>query len=126
MIARHRARFKRSQIRAALVHGNCLGLAVLFNRLLEVVASSGLIMIGAQQEIHRVARLVDGTIQVFPLAFDLDVGLINAPALADRPFALAECFFKHRQQLDNPPVHARMILNRCPARPSFFEVTQVQ
>ncbi len=48
----------RSQIRAALVHRNCPGLAVMVNRLLEVAASSGLITMGAQQEIHRVAGVL--------------------------------------------------------------------
>ena len=47
-----------------------------------------------QQEIDRVASLVDGTVQVFLLACDLDVGLVYAPAPAYRALATTKCLFK--------------------------------
>ena len=64
-------RFECGQIGAALVYGNRFGLAVAVNRLLEVAARSSLFTMGAQQEIDRVACLVDGAVQEFPLTFDL-------------------------------------------------------
>jgi hypothetical protein len=63
-------RFERSQIDAALVHGDRFGLAVLADRLLEVATRSHLVTMGTQQEIDGVALLVDGAVQVFPLALD--------------------------------------------------------
>lgn len=109
-------RFKRSQIGAAPVHGDCFGFAVLFNRLLEVAARRGRIPMGTQQEIHGVARLADRAVQVFPLAVGFDVGLIDAPALADRPFARSS-LITHQCTLewfDTSLGH------------HFFEVTKVQ
>lgn len=40
---------------------------------------------------------------------DLHIGLVDTPALADRALAAAERLFKHRQKLDRPSVHGRMI-----------------
>src|SRR6478752_7189540 len=37
-----------------------------------------------EQEGHRLAALIDGSIQVMPLATDTDVGLIHPPGSADR------------------------------------------
>src|SRR6266481_489829 len=45
----------------------------------EECLSSGDTAIGTQQKIDSFAVLVDGPIQVVPLAADLDVGLIDAP-----------------------------------------------
>jgi hypothetical protein len=39
----------------------------------------------AQEKIHGAARFIYGAIQVDPLAFDLEVSLIHAPRVADRP-----------------------------------------
>jgi hypothetical protein len=36
-----------------------------------------------QQEIDGVAGLVDGTVQILPLALNLDVGLVHAPTTLD-------------------------------------------
>jgi hypothetical protein len=60
------------------------------------------------------------------MTFDLDVGLIDAPAPAHGPFVFAQCFFKHRQQFDHPPVHARMVHLDTPLGHHFFEVTEAQ
>jgi hypothetical protein len=54
---------------------------------------------GSQQEVNRIAFLIDGAVQVFPLAFDLDVGLIDAPAPAHCTLAFAKRFSKNGTSL---------------------------
>ena len=44
----------------------------------------------AQQEVDRLAGLVDRAVEIFPLTTDLDVSLIHTPAQADWALALAK------------------------------------
>ena len=39
----------------------------------------------AQEKIDAAARFIHGAIEVHPMAFDLEVSLIHAPRVADRP-----------------------------------------
>jgi hypothetical protein len=81
---------------------------------------------GSQEKIDRVTSLVDGAIQVFPLASDLNVGLVDTPALADGELVAAKRFLQYRQQLDGPAVHGRMIDRNAALSHHFFEVSQAQ
>lgn len=83
-------RLQRGQIRSAFIDGRGPGCAVLVDRLLEVAPGGSLVAVGAQLKINSVARAVDRPVKVLPLAADLHVGLVHAPAPADRPFATAE------------------------------------
>src|SRR5260370_38168753 len=56
------------------------------DRFLEIPPGRGRVTMGTQQEIDRVACLVDGAVQIFPLPLDLDVRFIYPPPLA--PWAL--------------------------------------
>ena len=57
----------------------------------------------AQEKIDGSALLIDGAIEVDPLAFDLDVGFIHAPGVADRPCVMVPALFKLRHVLLHPP-----------------------
>jgi len=81
---------------------------------------------GTQQEIDRVALLVDGRVHVFPVAFDLDIGLVHAPAPAGRALDSPKCLFEQGYELDDPPVYARVIDLNSPLGDHFFEVAQAQ
>lgn len=83
------------QIGTTPVDGYGVGGAILINGLLEVPSGRFLVPLGSQQEVNRVADLVDGAVQIFPLPLDLDVGLIDTPALADRALAAAERALSH-------------------------------
>ncbi|MGF6482812.1 hypothetical protein QFZ91_005039 [Paraburkholderia sp. JPY419] len=96
---------KCGQIRAAFVDSHRLGFAIEGDRFFEISPRRSLISMGPQQEVDGVASLVDGAIQVFPLAIDLNVGLIDAPTLADGAFAATKRLFQHRQQLEGPTMH---------------------
>ncbi|MGF6291519.1 hypothetical protein OKW50_006871 [Paraburkholderia youngii] len=82
------------QIGTTHVHGYGFGRAILINGLLEVPSGRFPVPLGTQQEVNRVAGLVDGAVQIFPLPLDFDVGLIDTPTLADRALAAAERLFK--------------------------------
>jgi hypothetical protein len=49
-----------------------------------------------------VSPLVDGAVEIFPDAPELEIGLILAPAKANRPLVLAKHPFKKRQESDQP------------------------
>jgi hypothetical protein len=50
---------------------------------------------GPQQKIDGVTSLVDGAVQVFPLALYLNVGLVDTPALADGSLVTVKRFLQH-------------------------------
>ena len=102
------------EIGTTLVDGYGFGRAILIDGPLEVPSGRFLVPLGSQQEVNRVAGLVDGAVEILPCASDLHIGLVDTPALADRALAPAERLFKHRQKLDGPSVHGRMI-DRDPA-----------
>ena len=68
---------------AALVHRDLVRIAVRSHGLVEEALRCGNIALGREQEVDGLSLLIDGAVQVFPDAFDLDVGLIHAPAAAD-------------------------------------------
>jgi hypothetical protein len=92
---------------------NRLGLADPLDRLLEVAARSRLVTMGAQQEIDRVAFLVDGAVQIFPLASDLDAGFIHPPTLANWAFVFAKRLSKQGTSL----ITQRCTRSNGPLRP---------
>jgi hypothetical protein len=57
------------------------------NRLGEKPLGGALVALFCSEEIDRLARLIHGAIQVPPLAFHVDVGLIHAPADPDGALA---------------------------------------
>lgn len=44
----------------------------------------------AEEECDRIAKAVDGAIEIHPLAADLDVGLFHVPLSSDAPLASVE------------------------------------
>ena len=81
---------------------------------------------GAQQEVDGVAVLVDGPVEIFPVALDADVCLIHSPALSNWQLASAKRFLQYRQQLERPAMDGRMIDRRPTFGHHFFKMTQTQ
>ena len=88
----------------AFVDGDFLGHVVQADSPFEECAGRGMIALGTQQKINGGAVLVYCPVQVLLSARDLDVGLVHAPAPADRPFAPTAYCGQHGQHLDGPPV----------------------
>jgi len=63
-----------------------------------------LITLCCQEEVDRPARLIHGAIQMAPLAFHLDVGLVHPPADPHRSLGV---WSVHHQSLMESPLHHR-------------------
>jgi hypothetical protein len=64
--------FQRSHTSAAFVDHHRLGLAIQGDRFFEIPLRCCLVPMGRQQKVDRIAGLVDGVIQVFPMPFPID------------------------------------------------------
>jgi hypothetical protein len=62
----------------------------------------------AQEKVDGAAVLIDGAIEIDPLAFNFDVGLIHTPGVADWPCAMISALFKFRNVTLDPPKNGRM------------------
>src|SRR5580700_8937721 len=62
----------------------------------------------AQKEVDRAARFIDGSVQVDPLAFHLDISLVHAPRVTHRPGVRLPTLFKIRHVALHPPQDRRM------------------
>lgn len=77
-------RIDRRLVGPALVHRDLVRIAVRSYGPVEEALRCGYIALGCEQEVDGFALLVDGAVQVFPDALDLDVHLIHSPAATDR------------------------------------------
>src|SRR5471032_2674074 len=84
------------EIRPALVDRHRLRYAVSSDRLFEIAPGRGLVPLGAEQEVNRVAGLIDGPIQVLPFALDQDAGP-HSPSSTDLFLARSECLTERGQ-----------------------------
>src|SRR5271166_5410731 len=80
----------------------------------------------AQEKVDGSALLIDGAIEVDPLAFDLEVSLIHAPRVADWPCVPAPALFKLGDILLHPPKNSRMGQSDATFRHHLDEVTEAQ
>jgi len=67
------------------------------------------ISLGGEKEVNRIARAVDGAVEIFPLARNFDVGIIHAPASSHGALAPTEHGGKNRQHLDRPAMNRDVI-----------------
>ncbi len=81
---------------------------------------------GSQQEVKRVALLLDCAVQIFPLPFDLDAGFVHTPAPAHRTLVPAKRLLEQGHDLDDPAVHAGVIDLDAPFGHHFLKVEQTQ
>ena len=89
---------------AALVHRDLFGNTVGLHSFVKEAQGCGLVALGGQQEVNRFALLVYRAVEILPIAFDLDIGLVHAPAAAHRSVVLMKYFFKQGQKPDRPAV----------------------
>ena len=90
------------------IQGDHLRGSMLFRRPGKESLSGDHITPFAQEKVDGVALFVDGAIQVHPLTTDLDISLIYAPGVADRPRITAPALFEFRDIPLNPPQNGRM------------------
>src|ERR1700676_3493679 len=66
--------------------------------------------IRSQHEVYAAPLLVNGSVQIVPLALDRDVGLVNAPGATDRAGKSIPALLKFRN-IPNHPSHDRRVRN---------------
>ena len=106
----------------ALIHGNLSWQAIEKHSFVEEAHGSSFNAFSSEKKIDGLSFFVDGTIQVFPLSFDLDIGFIHAPAATNRALIFSECFFDQRQKPDCPAVDGGMVDNDATFLHHFFEM----
>jgi len=72
---------------AAFIHDDFMREAVVVDGLLEERGSGHFVALFGQHEIYGVAELVDGTVQVDPFSFDLNVRFIHPPGCRHSTFS---------------------------------------
>ena len=77
----------------------------------------------AQEKVDGSTLLIDGAIEVDPLAFDFDVGFIHTPGVAEWPCVMIPALFKLRDILLHPPKNSRMGQSDATFRHHLDEVT---
>jgi len=75
-----------------------------------------------QWEVDSHPRLVDGSIQIFPAAFDFHVGLVQSPAGPDCPFTRPTSALLQRGISHDPAIQRRMVYFDVPYFHDFFEL----
>jgi hypothetical protein len=71
---------------------------------LQLASCSFQVSLGGEQEVHRVAALVDCTVQIFPLASNFDIGLVHPPAVFSWAFTAAKDERHDWQNFQGPAV----------------------
>src|SRR2546425_571175 len=90
------------------------------DRLGQEAFRSLLVTLFCQQEIYRLACLIHGTIEVIPLTFDLDVGLVHAPADPHRALAAMKRFFQLGTVFHDPALDGRVVDRHATLLHAFF------
>jgi len=76
----------------------------------------------AQHEIDRLSRRIDGAVEILPLTFDFDVGLINAVGVGVQSQVRTNSFLQLRSIRLNPPVNRRVIEREAAFVHHLFEI----
>ena len=84
------------------------------------------VSVGTKQKVDRGTGTVDGSVQILPLAADVDVRLVHPPAHAHRALAPAKHRGQHRQDLDRPTMDGGVIDEHAALGHHLFDVTQTQ
>src|ERR1700733_11283117 len=90
-------RFQRSQISSALIDRHCFRHAIMDHGLFEITLRRVFVASDTKQEVNGVAVPTHSAIQILPLSFDFDIGLVHAPAFPHRGSATAKYLLQNRQ-----------------------------
>src|SRR6266849_5851877 len=85
------------------VQGDLRGHASVLHRATEQRFGGVHVPVPAEKEIHRLARFVDGAVQVHPLSVNLYIRLVHPPRSADGPSVAPPALFEFWKVALNPP-----------------------
>ena len=105
-----------------LVDVNLGGLLIGLDRFVQKPQSRLLITFCRENKINGEAAFINRTVEILPLAFDRNIGLIHTPTSANRPLSLSKFFFHGRSKFQNPAVEGGMVHIHPAFFHHFFEV----
>jgi hypothetical protein len=79
-----------------------------------------------EQKVNGLAVLIHRPIQIAPLAFDLDVGLIHPPTDPHRPLAPMEGFLQQRTVFHHPTLNGRVVERHAAFLHELFDMPVAQ
>ena len=88
----------------ALIHRDFFWDGIVTHGLFKETHGGCHVALGGQQKINRVACLVDGSIQILPLALHADLCLIQAPAASHRSLARPKRYLQEWRVLEHPAI----------------------
>src|SRR5215831_21409175 len=108
------------------VDGHRLGQPVPADRLLQQPERGLCVPVLRQQKVHGLAVLIHGAIEIVPLAFDLHVGLVHAPADPHRTFPAMKRLFQQGTVFHHPALDSRMVDRYAALLHEFFYMPVAQ
>src|SRR5262245_28857543 len=98
------------------IKGDLLGYAALLNCLLQEPLRGGDIAVFTQEKVDGLSLGVDSSIEIGPLAFDLNVGFVDAPRRTHGPGKALPAFCKLWDIPLHPPHNGRVSQIDMPLR----------
>ncbi|VEI77045.1 Uncharacterised protein [Serratia fonticola] len=96
------------------------------NSLAKEAQGDGSAPFGSQQEVVGLACCIHRAVQILPLSFNFDVGVVHAPPTSHGTFMSAEGLIQKRYQANNPAVKSGMVNNNVALRHYLFEIAQAE
>ncbi len=85
-------------------------------RFAEERLRSGNAAIRTEQEVHRLAVLVDSPVEIIPLALNVDIRFVHTPGGIHRPCEAVPSLLEFRHVTDHPPMNRRVRHDDAPLR----------
>ncbi len=114
------------RVGATFIDGDDLWFTVMTNGLAKETQRSGGVSPGSQQEVDGLSCSIYRAVQIFPLAFDFDVGFVHAPPPTHGALMSTKRLIQRRHQTDNPAVKRRMVNDDAARGHHFFEIAQAK
>jgi hypothetical protein len=108
------------------IDGDLLWHAVAADCLEQEPLGGLLVALFCQQEINGLARLIDGTIEIIPVALHIDIRLIHALADPHRALAPVERLFQLRTIFHDPTLDSRVVDRHPTLFQQFFDMPIAQ
>jgi hypothetical protein len=105
------------------VDGDLLRHAVAADRLLEKAERGRFVPLRGEQKVNGLAGLIHGAIEVVPLPFDLDVGLVHTPTDPYRALAAMERLLQQGTVFHDPALDSRVVDRDPTLLYEFFDMT---
>jgi len=115
--------FKSRLVGRTSVNGDFLGSAIVVDCFEQESFGGQFISVRGQQKVNGLAFFVNGSIQIVPFTFDIDLGLIHSPAGANSFLPFPELNFEDRSIFDNPSLNRSVIELNASFFHVFFDIT---